>query len=145
MTAAAPMFDQWCLLRGYPAFPALPATVAAFVTDCQSIGIEKLWPAICEISQAHIAAGFADPTAGGVVAGAINVMAQIAPPRSWPKELKARFLVMPHDLQLYIAGHEAKRDTEIKRSHSEAAKLRQTLAAIQEPKKEIDGKRASAA
>lgn len=134
MTGAG-LFANWCALHGYPAYPpVLPAMVAKFIADCKEFGIEKLWPAVRELSQAHIAAGLADPTAGGVVAGAINSIANINPPRGWPDAEKVRFLSLPYDLQVYFAGHEAAREREIHRAHNEAAKARKELAAIQQPK-----------
>ena len=65
--ASGTMFENFCALHNCPAFPALPAVVARFVADCQELGIEKLWPAICEISEGHIAAGLADPDRKSVV------------------------------------------------------------------------------
>ena len=48
---AAPMFARWCELNGASWCPAAPADVAKFVTDCASLGIERLWPAVQEISK----------------------------------------------------------------------------------------------
>ena len=65
---AAPMFVKWCELSGLSPCPAAPADVARFVSDCASLGIERLWPAIQEISRMHVSIGLADPTLGGPVA-----------------------------------------------------------------------------
>jgi hypothetical protein len=81
---AAPMFARWCELNGVGLCPAAPADVAKFVADCASLGIERLWPAVQEISAVHRSLGLADPTLGGVVAAAISDVAGIEPPRSWP-------------------------------------------------------------
>ena len=78
---AAPMFARWCELNGVCWCPAAPAVVAKFITDCASLGIERLWPAVQEVSRAHVALGLADPTLGGVAAAAINDVAGISPPR----------------------------------------------------------------
>src|ERR1700753_4169092 len=72
---AAPMFVKWCELNGLSACPAAPAAVARFVADCAALGIERLWPAIQEISKMHAALGLADPTLGGVVADAVDGVA----------------------------------------------------------------------
>jgi hypothetical protein len=136
--AAAPehtMFENWCALKGYRPLPAMPALIAAFVNDCEALGIEKIWPAVCEISQAHVAEGLADPTAGGAVASAINGISKIDPPRSWPKEQKLRFYSLPYDLQGYVADQADKREKEIRRAQNEAANARQELKAIQQPRK----------
>jgi hypothetical protein len=128
---AAPMFARWCGLNGASSCPAAPAAVAKFVTDCASLGIERLWPAVQEISRAHVALGLADPTLGGVAAAAINDVAGIDPPRSWPDDRKRRFGSLPYDLQTYVAAHEALREKALRRAQNEAATARQKLAALQ--------------
>lgn len=124
------MFTKWCELNGVSACPAAPVDVARFVTDCAALGIERLWPALQEISKMHAALGLVDPTLGGVVAAAIDAIANITPPRSWPVEQRLRFKTLPYDLQLYVASHEAQRDKVIRRAQNEAASARQRLAAL---------------
>lgn len=126
---ASPMFTRWCELNGVVCFPAAPADVARFVTDCAALGIERLWPAVQDISRAHASSGLADPTLGGVAAAAINTIAGIAAPRSWPDAQKARFKALPYDLQLFVAAHETQRDKAVRRAQNAAAIARQKLAA----------------
>jgi hypothetical protein len=126
---AAPMFTKWCELNGLSPCPAAPAHVARFVADCAPLGIERLWPAIQDISRLHALAGFADPTLGAVAAKAIGDLAGIEPPRSWPADYKERFKSLPYDLQVYVAAHEAQREKTLRRAQNEAASARQKLAA----------------
>jgi hypothetical protein len=138
---AAPMFARWCELNGAGFCPAAPATVARFVRDCAALGIERLWPAVQEISRLHASLGLADPTLGGAVAAAINALANLAPPRSWPDERKQRFESLPYDLQLFVAEHEARREKALRRAQNEAALAKQRLAACRQsdpPKKGSD-------
>ena len=128
---AAPMFARWCELNGISSCPAAPAAVAKFVADCASLGIERLWPAVQEISKAHIALGLADPTLGGEAASAVNGVAGISSPRSWPDDHKQRFQSLPYDLQVYVAAHEEQREKALRRAQNEAAAARQKLAALQ--------------
>ena len=130
---AAPMFARWSELHGVSFCPAAPADVAMFVTDCASLGIERLWPALQEISKAHVSMGLADPTLGGVAAAAINAIAGIDPPRAWPNDRKQCFKSLPYDLQVYVASHEARREKEIRRAQNDAAIAKQKLAALQQP------------
>ena len=130
---AAPMFARWCELNGASWCPAAPADVAKFVGDCASLGIERLWPAVQEISKAHVGLGLADPTLGGVVAAAISEVAGISPPRSWPNESKQRFRSLPYDVQAYLASHEERRDRAVRRAQNEAAIARQKLKASERP------------
>ena len=66
------------------------------------------------------------------MAEAMNELAKIDPPRAWPKAEKARFKLLPYDLQVYFAAHEDKRDKEIRRAQNEAANARQKLKALQD-------------
>ncbi|WP_441237478.1 hypothetical protein [Bradyrhizobium sp. 930_D9_N1_4] len=127
----APMFAKWCELNGVTACPATPASVARFVTDCASLGMNRLWPAVQDISRMHVSLGLADPTLGGSAATAMNVIAAIPPPRSWPERFKLRFAELPHDIQLHLASHEAQRERALRRAQNDAASARQKLAACE--------------
>jgi hypothetical protein len=129
---AAPMFAKWCELNGVSLCPAPPALVAKFVSDCAALGIERLWPAVQEISKMHVALGLGDPTLGGAAAAAIDAVAGVTPPRSWPSDQKLRFKALPYDLQVYVAAHEAQREKTIRRAQNEAASARQQLVAHQQ-------------
>lgn len=136
---AAPMFARWCELNGASFCPAAPAIVVRFVQDCAAVGIERLWPAVQEISKLHGSLGLADPTLGGAAAAAIGDVAGIAPPRSWPGDQKQRFKSLPYDLQLFLTDHEARREKALRRAQNEAASARQKLtkyenAATKQPK-----------
>ncbi len=134
----APIFVKWCELNGVSACPASPASVARFVTDCASLGMSRLWPAVQDISRMHVSLGLADPTLGGAAASAITAIAAIPPPRSWPGPFKQRFAALPYDIQLHLAAHEAQRERALRRAQNEAASARQKLAAFETETK--DGK-----
>lgn len=131
---AAPMFVRWCELNGVMPCAAAPGTVARFVSDCAPLGIERLWPAVQDISNMHVSAGLADPTLGGAATAAISELAAIDPPRSWPADRKQRFKSLPYDLQVYVAAHEARREKALRRAQNEAAILRQKLKLSPEPR-----------
>jgi hypothetical protein len=129
----ASAFGRWCIVKGVRCLPAAPAHVAAFIRDCEPlIEIEEIWQAVKEISQSHLSNGLADPTAGGVVAEAINSIANINPPRSWRDAEKLLFKSLPYDLQVYFAHHEGRRDKAVNRALNEAGQLRRTLSNLQE-------------
>jgi hypothetical protein len=128
---AAPLFARWCELNGISFCPAAPADVARFVVDCASLGIERLWPALQEISRLHVSLGLADPTLGGTAAIAISDVAGLAPPRSWPNDRKQRFKSLPYDLQAFVAAHETQREKALRRAQNDAAIAKQKLAALQ--------------
>lgn len=129
-------FANWCALRNVPAFPARPADVASFVSDCAPLGIAKIWPMVATISEAHVRAGLADPTAGGWVSAAVNEVSGIEPPRSWPKQERQQFYALPYNVQLYLNHREAQRDRTVRLAQDAAAKAAK--------KGWIDGERLSA-
>ena len=135
---AAPMFARWCEINGAAFCPTAPATVAKFVTDCGSLGIAKLWPAVQDISKTHVTLGLADPTLGGAVAAAISDVAGLTAPRAWPDDFKHRFRALPYDIQRFIVEHEARREKALRRAQNEAAALRRKPSASQQPKSETE-------
>ena len=126
---AAPTFAKWCEINSAPFCPARPADVARFVGDCGSLGIERIWSAVQDLSRLHASLGLADPTLGMPVAAAIGDIAGVDPPRSWPAEQKLRFKSLPYDVQVFIASHDARREKALRRAQNEAAASRQRLAA----------------
>jgi len=128
---AAPVFVRWCELNGVAPCPAAPATVARFVRECAPLGVEKLWPAVQDISKLHVSIGLADPTLGGAAAAAVSDLAAIDPPRSWPADFKRRFRSMPYDLQVFLSSHERQRERSLRRCQNEAAAARRAIAAGQ--------------
>ena len=131
---AAPMFTSGASLIGFPhARPRRYREIRCRFAALR-LSIERLWPAVQEISQAHAAAGLADPTLGGIAAAAVSDVAGIPPPRSWPEGCRQRFRSLPYDLQTYVASHEAQREKALRRAQNEAAIARQKLAACQQPK-----------
>lgn len=125
---SAPMFARWCELNVAPFCPAAPKTVASFIKDCSALGIERLWPAVDDISRLHVSLGLADPTLGGPVAAAISEIGGIKAPRSWPDQYKQRFNALPYDVQRFISSHEARREKALRRAQNEASSARQGLA-----------------
>ena len=124
MTTGCETFDRWCALHDETPIPAAPRVVARFVSDIAASGIEKIWPMVGEISRAHYLIGLADPTLGGAVSAAINEIARIEIPRSWPAGMKVRFQTLPYDMQVYVAAHEIDRDKAVRRAQNEAGELR---------------------
>ena len=127
----APMFVRWCELNNVIACPAAPASVARFVTDCASLGMDRLWPAVQDVSRMHASLGLADPTLCGPAADVIGAVAAITPPRSWPERFKQRFRALPYDIQAYLAAHETQRERALRRAQNEAAIASRKLATLE--------------
>ncbi|RZM98714.1 hypothetical protein CWO91_36820 [Bradyrhizobium genosp. SA-3] len=126
------LFQNWCTLNGVQPVPVAPHVVARFIADITPLGIDKVWPAVQEISRTHYTVGLADPTLGHPVATLVTEIGAVEPPRSWDKEHKLRFKSLPYDLQLYIAAKEAQREVTMRRVFSERDNLKNELKAIKE-------------
>jgi hypothetical protein len=68
----------------------------------------------------------------------------VDPPRAWRADMKAAFLRLPRDVQLWFASHERRRDREINRAFNEAALARQRTAAAQQRIAELEDEIAAA-
>jgi hypothetical protein len=123
-----PVFEAWAKAKQLPALPARPATVAFFILDNVALGLSRLLAVLEAIAAVYEDA--ADPTLSPVVAAALQKVAPIPQPRSWPKAAVAQFVALPRSLQTYIAAHETKRDLEIRRCQNEAATARHALAQL---------------
>lgn len=55
----------------------------------------------------------------------------VDPPRSWKADMKRLFLRLPRDLQLYLAAHEKRRETEIKRCLNDRADAIKNLEVVE--------------
>jgi len=141
----APMFVKWCELNNVVACPAAPSSVARFVADCASLGMDRLWPAVQDVSRMHASLGLADPTLGGPAADAMSAVAAVPPPRSWPGQFKERFRSLPYDVQAYLAVHETQRERALRRAQNEAAAANRRLAALETQLKDgtTDGDKAA--
>ncbi|WP_257168569.1 hypothetical protein [Bradyrhizobium sp. SRS-191] len=126
----APLFARWCEREREMFCPASPAVVARFVRDHAGMGIEALWQAIQEISCTHVTLGLADPTVGGPVALALDDIAELSPPLSWPDAWKQRFKALPHDLKVFIAAHEIGREKSLRRTQHALAHANKMLARL---------------
>lgn len=132
-------FQNWCLVMGHHPLPATPLVVAAFIGDHGGLKPEVLFAEVAAIDEQHEALGYSPPGRSDVALKAFDAVHPVEPPRSWPKEEKRRFLELPHDLQVYFAEHEERREKELKRAFSEAALARQKLKEM-----EVNGETAAA-
>jgi len=126
----APLFAGWCEREREAFCPASPAAVARFVGEHAGLGVERLWQALLDISSTHVALGLTDPTAAPSVALAVDAVANLPPPQSWPDPWKRRFKALPHDLKVFIADHETRRERSLRRSQHALAHANKSLAAF---------------
>jgi hypothetical protein len=130
-----PLFKTWCEARDIAPYPARPAAVAFFIIENGALGVDELSRIVKSISLVH--ENVADPTATGAVPAALNRVAPIEPPRSWPKDFKVRFQTLPYEIQMYLAPHEREREKVVSKALSDASRARKELAAIQQPAKQV--------
>ncbi len=118
-------FAAWCEMMNVRSCPARPAVLAGFIVELsRTIPAADLIKAAADIADWHLLFGLANPSATPIVLAALDKIATIDPPRSWPKEQKHRFRALPHDLQVYVAKREKERDRALRRAQNAAASQR---------------------
>ena len=132
LAEAKTAWQKYCILRNVQYLPASPPAVAGFVIELAQakLPIETIFPYVREISQEHILNGLADPCVGPVSA-AIEALAPVDPPRSWPATEKSRFDQLPWDLKAYLAAREKDRDLTTRRLQNEAADAKRKLKLLE--------------
>ena len=138
-------FANWCVLQNVQPIPIVPSMLARFIANCAPLGMETLWPIVQEISRAHVSIGLPDPTAGGVVASAINDISKIEPPRSWPKEDRLRFYSMPWDIQQCVLRRDKQDRDAVFKAMNEVGLAKQKLAEFQKSTEVSNGNQQNAA
>ncbi|WP_424631339.1 hypothetical protein [Bradyrhizobium sp. SYSU BS000235] len=129
VTPVISAFAAWCEMMNVRSCPARPAVLAAFVVDLSaSMPAADLMKAVMDIADWHLLYGLANPAATPIVLAALNEIAAVEAPRSWPKKEKHRFHALPHDLQVYIAKREKERDLVLRRAQNAAAGSRRKHA-----------------
>jgi hypothetical protein len=124
-------FISFCSGKNLPWRPASPASVALYVFERGSRGIDELTAEIAKISASHCSKWLADPTTGWPATTALSLIMKIDPPRSWPKEDKAMFAQLLYAVQGRITRREAERDTMVRRCQNERADAMKKLHALQ--------------
>jgi len=126
-------FSAWCEMMNVRSCPARPAVLAGFIVELsRTIPAADLIKAAADIADWHLLFGLANPAATPIVLAALDDIATVEPPRSWPKEQKHRFRALPHDLQIYIAKREKERDRVLRRAQNAVARDKQKHTAAAE-------------
>lgn len=129
--AAAAAFEKWANARGARRCPAKPATIALFVLTQSELGVPEgqILLELDAIERLHDRHSLPNPVRTVAVRTALETVIEIDVPRSWSKDDKAAFAMLPVDIKRAISLRERQRDTALRRAQNEAAKLRQTNGA----------------
>jgi hypothetical protein len=126
------IFGKWCASKQARKCPAKPKTVAAFVLEQSELGASP--QVICSLVRAiealHWYHGLSNPTATPIVYGALERVVRAIPPRSWNKDERAQWALLPPEIRDAIARRENDRDKELRRLQN---KYRQTNGAETKP------------
>jgi hypothetical protein len=115
------LFLAWCAANGARPLPAAVSDVARFVTEFAQLPADLIHAELIALDQEHEALLYAPPGKACAVVDAFNAAHPVEPPRSWPDKQKRRFLELPYDLQVFIAGRETDRDKAVRRAQNAAA------------------------
>jgi hypothetical protein len=123
------IFAAWCDQKACRKCPAKPWALAAFIIDQEKLGVpaERILATIQAIEAAHDQHGLANPTATAVVRAAMDRILTVDPPRSWPKEDKAAFAMLPAGIREAISRRELQRDRDLRRRQNELAEEKKRL------------------
>jgi hypothetical protein len=116
-------FVRWAEEQRVPCCPAKPATVAAFIRwqADHKISAGKILETVSSIEALHDAAGVANPVATILVRGMLESMTDIKPPRSWTKDEKFSFAMLPVDIRAAIERRENDRETYLRNRQNKLA------------------------
>jgi hypothetical protein len=119
-------FARWAEEQRVPCCPARPATVGAFFRfqADHKISAAKILDTASSIEALHDAAGVANPVATTLVRTVLESVTDIKPPRSWTKDEKFSFALLPVDIRAAIERRENDRDKELRRLQNQTAELK---------------------
>jgi hypothetical protein len=123
------LFEKWCGEKGVRRLPAKPWVVAAFVLDQIANGrdVQSCLALLAAIERVHDSHNLSNPTATAVVRAALDQIIKIEPPRSWSKDEKAEWALLPPVIRETIARRENERDVALKRKFNELSDLKKRL------------------
>jgi hypothetical protein len=121
----------WAREKCVRACPAKPSSVAAFVVHEHALGtpaqqIISLLEAIAKFHDHHNASC---PCATSIVRTALDeIVIGVEAPRSWSKEEKIEWALLPPDIREVVARREQQRDTALRRKQNKLAEEKKRLA-----------------
>jgi hypothetical protein len=130
------VFAGWCEQVGVRARPARPTTVAAYVRS--NVDHHKTLAVLAAIEAAHDHVGLANPVDTFPVRAELYrilpTAAAVDAPRSWTREEKCLFGLIPAGMKQIIWKHERERELWFRRAQNRIADLRRQLAIAPETK-----------
>jgi hypothetical protein len=130
-------FAGWCKGLGVRALPARPHTVAAFIRSA-GLASDRTMAILASIEAVHDHASAANPVATAAVKSELHRILPIAaaadPPRSWTREEKCLFGLIPAGMKQIIWKHQRAQELWFPRAQNKVAELRRQLATAPETK-----------
>ena len=119
-------FSTWCEQQSVRKIPAKPATVAAYILAMAGMGVshEQIVSVVNAADVAHQFHGLSSPLHTQIVRAALDTLLKAEPPRSWSKDEKAEWALLPPAIREIVARRETERDTSIRRKQNAIAEER---------------------
>ena len=110
-------FSTWCEGESVRKIPAKPATVAAYILAMAGMGVphKQIVSVVNAADVAHQFHGLSSPLHTQIVRAALDTLLKAEPPRSWSKDEKAEWALLPPSIRDTIARRERERDTALRR------------------------------
>jgi hypothetical protein len=123
-------FSTWCEGESVRKLPAKPATVAAYVLAMAGMGVpyEQIVSVVKAADVAHQFHGLSSPLHTQIVRAALDTIVKAEPPRSWSKDEKAEWALLPPSIREIVARRESERDISIRRKQNAIAEERKRLS-----------------
>ena len=123
-------FSTWCEGKSVRKIPAKPATVAAYVLAMAGMGVphEQIVSVVNAADVAHQFHGLSSPLHTQIVRAALDTILKAEPPRSWSKDEKAEWALLPPAIRQIVARRKSKRDISIRRKQNAIAEERKRLS-----------------
>jgi hypothetical protein len=123
-------FVQYCTSHKLRPVPAKICSVAGYINWAvdNRRPEETIFESLAAIDALHTAAGVGSPVAAATALTTIAGV-PIDPPRSWRKDEKEAFALLPVHVQWVIARRELDREKELRRGQNEIAEMKKRLKA----------------
>jgi hypothetical protein len=115
------LWCAWCKTKSVRHAPAKPHVVAAFIIEQGNLD------ALPAIDLLHQSFDLSNPVMTGIVGAAIERVASVKPPRSWPAADKALWATLPAQIRERISMREKQRDDGLRLAQNQYAEKLKAL------------------
>ena len=131
------VLENWCAEKGVRKLPAKPWVVAAFILEQIANGrdVQGCLALLAAIEAVHDSHNLSNPTATAIVRAALDTIVKAEPPRSWNKDERAAWALLPPEIRQAISRREYDRDKALRVAQNRLGEERNRLRGADETAK----------